>query len=416
MPILNSKFLTQLFIEHTIPNPSSSLDMLPITNNVFRGVNGVVQKVPAVMPNELGPNEVLVRITHSGLCGTDIHYIGHGAALGHEGVGLVESIGSAVTTLNVGDRVGGGYLRSRYGATDETSMERVASTPAHLVTYLIGVETFLYKIPDGLESRYAAPLQCAGATVYSSLVANMKPGARVGILGIGGLGHLAIQFSAKLGAETIVFSTNKSKESEARSFGASEFYLLDDAVTISKPVDLLLVTGTQHPEWEKFMVKNIIARNGTIISLGVPNGPIELPGLSMIFNGYKFGSSLVASRQVHNDMLKFAAQHNIKPVIEEFDMTAEGFSQAVDKLNAGTIRYRGVLVAAEKQEKHNFVSKWGLAPGDDDDNLPRDEEDDGKQQYMSEQMLKLFHDLEVAVQLSKKSAKAVENVFGSSRK
>ena len=85
--------------------------MLPTTNNVFRGVEGVVQKVPALIPTALGPREVLVKITHSGLCGTDIHYIPHSAALGHEGVGVVKAIGHDVTLFKVGDRAGGGYLR-----------------------------------------------------------------------------------------------------------------------------------------------------------------------------------------------------------------------------------------------------------------------------------------------------------------
>ena len=85
--------------------------MLPTTNSVFRGVDGVIQKVPAWTRTALGPKEVLVKITHSGLCGTDIHYIPHGAALGHEGVGFVEAIGNDVTAFKVGDRAGGGYLR-----------------------------------------------------------------------------------------------------------------------------------------------------------------------------------------------------------------------------------------------------------------------------------------------------------------
>lgn len=115
----------------------------------------------------------------------------------------------------------------------------------------IGTETFLHKIPEGLSSEHAAPLQCAGATVYSAVIDTAKPGDRVAILGIGGLGHLAIQFAAKLGYETIVFSTSAEKEAEAKSFGASEFYLLSELEKLEKPVDVLLIAGTKYPDWSK---------------------------------------------------------------------------------------------------------------------------------------------------------------------
>ena len=115
----------------------------------------------------------------------------------------------------------------------------------------IGIESYLHKIPDNLSSEHAAPLQCAGSTGYSALIGSAKPGDRVGIIGIGGLGHLAIQFSAKMGYETVVFSTSADKEAEARSFGASEFYLLSEPEKITKPVNVLIVTGSRYPDWAK---------------------------------------------------------------------------------------------------------------------------------------------------------------------
>jgi len=115
----------------------------------------------------------------------------------------------------------------------------------------VGVESYVHKIPDSLPSEYAAPLQCAGSTVYNAIISNTKPGDRVGILGIGGLGHLAIQFSDKLGFETIVFSTTADKEAEAKSFGATEFYLLSEPEKITKPLDVLIVTAGKYPDWTK---------------------------------------------------------------------------------------------------------------------------------------------------------------------
>ena len=102
-----------------------------------------------------------------------------------------------------------------------------------------------------MESETAAPLQCAGATVYSALVSTVKPGYRVGVLGIGGLGHLAIQFAAKMGAEVVVFSTSAQKEAEARGFGATEFCLLNEPEKVKEPVDVLVVTSSAYPSWEK---------------------------------------------------------------------------------------------------------------------------------------------------------------------
>lgn len=120
-----------------------------------------------------------------------------------------------------------------------------------MTDYYIGAESFLYKIPESIKSEHAAPLQCAGATVYTALASTVKPAQRVGIVGIGGLGHLAIQFAAKLGAEVVVFSTSPGKEKEAREFGASEFVLINEPEKVSSPVDVLVVAASSAPDWSK---------------------------------------------------------------------------------------------------------------------------------------------------------------------
>lgn len=105
-------------------------------------------------------------------------------------------------------------------------------------------------------SKHAAPLQCAGATVYAALASVIKPSQRVGIIGIGGLGHLAIQFAAKMGAEVVVFSTSPSKEEEAREFGASEFVPLKDPSKVSRSIDVLIVAGNTAPDWKRYVIFN----------------------------------------------------------------------------------------------------------------------------------------------------------------
>lgn len=192
---------------------------------VIRGLDGKLTSTPATIP-ALGPKDVLIRITHSGVCYSDYEYFSHGAplALGHEGVGLVEAAGSQVTSLEPGDRAGGGFHRDSCGACnycltgrDILCYGRVEFGEADYNNgtfggYFVGKEGYVHKIPEGLSSEHAAPLQCAGATVYSALVNNVKPRDRVGIVGVGGLGHLAIQFAAKMGNEVVVFSTTKDKE------------------------------------------------------------------------------------------------------------------------------------------------------------------------------------------------------------
>ncbi|KAH6672469.1 chaperonin 10-like protein [Halenospora varia] len=325
---------------------------------VYRGVGGAGKSSPLPVPTDLGPKEVLINITHSSLCGTDLHFLDTGMALGHEGVGIVEKIGSEVTQFKVGDRAGAGYIRNSCGhcsyclkGQDEYCYERSAYGEKDHSTgtfgdYYVGLETYLHTIPDNLASEFASPLQCAGATVYSAIISSTKPGDRVGIIGIGGLGHLAIQFSAKLGFETIVFSTTAAKEEEAKSLGASEFYLLGEPEKITKPINTLIIAGNKYPDWSKLLKKEIIARDANIVPLSAPSGPIELPSWPMFFDGYNLITSLVASRPVHDEMLTFAAHHEIKPIIEKFDFSEDGFKKAVDKLQSGKLRYRGVLVKA----------------------------------------------------------------------
>ena len=117
-------------------------------------------------------------------------------------------------------------------------------------TYYTATEGYVYKIPETMSSEVAAPLQCAGATVYSALRSYYKTGMRVGVLGIGGLGHLAIQFAAKMGAHVTVFSTSPGKEQEARGFGAAEFVVLGHEEKLEAPVDVLLITAHKAPDWK----------------------------------------------------------------------------------------------------------------------------------------------------------------------
>ncbi|EFQ96869.1 NADP-dependent alcohol dehydrogenase [Nannizzia gypsea CBS 118893] len=352
----------------------------------FRGTDaGVVASQTKRAP--LMSNEVLVSITHSGLCGTDQHYRKAGCVLGHEGIGIVQSLGPGVRTLGVGQRVGWGYVhgtchkcrqclegydqfcssRQVYGVTnlDQGSMGYAAIWP----------ESSLYAIPDKLASLDAAPMMCAGASIFGIYEqCGIRPNDRVGIIGLGGLGHMAVIFGAKLGLETVVFTHSVAKQVDAIVMGATEFIPLedlpriisarrkrrdsdsgiddrerhsmddgseDDAMDI-RPLDHLIVTTTENVVWSTFF--ELMAPRGTVHLLaGSLKDNLVVPSAALIDSGLRVFGSLVAPRSVMIRMLDFAARHRVKPIVQKFPLTAEGVNNALQKLDEGTIRYRGVL-------------------------------------------------------------------------
>ena len=207
---------------------------------------------------------------------------------------------------------------------------------------------FIYQIPEAMSSEAAAPLMCAGAAVYSSLQrAETRPAHRVGILGMGGLGHLAIQFAAKMGCETVVFSHSANKKEEAFSLGASEFHVVGRDAGTALPVDYLLITPAKQPIWADAI--GWVRRGGTISAMTVD--PVELnfkdlPFLALLMNGVQVQGSLPAPREMHKEMLRFSAFHGISPKIEKFPLDEHGITTAMQRLREGKIRYRAVLEAS----------------------------------------------------------------------
>jgi D-arabinose 1-dehydrogenase-like Zn-dependent alcohol dehydrogenase len=276
--------------------------------------------------------------------------------LGHEGVGIVEEVGPAVTHLKKGDRVGWGYEHDSCGhcqqclcGNETYCPERAMYGMADLdqgsfATHAVWREAFLFSIPDSLSDEVAAPLMCGGATVFNALnMYKAQPTETIGIMGVGGLGHLAIQFASKMGANVVVLSGSDRKKDEAFKLGAHEFIATKDVKEIkpSRPLDRLLVTTSAQPEWEKIIPA--MAPGATIHPLSVDEGNFSIPYMPMLATGLTIQGSIVASRYIHNRMLEFAALHKISPIIEKFPMTEEGINEAMDKLGEGNIRYRGVF-------------------------------------------------------------------------
>jgi D-arabinose 1-dehydrogenase-like Zn-dependent alcohol dehydrogenase len=330
---------------------------MPIKFTVYRGSKDGIKQAGGER-GDLKSDDVLVRITHSGVCGTDVHYKTADMALGHEGTGIVEETGPDAKLLKKGDRVGWGYEHDCCGhcrqcltGWETLCKERKMYASADLDqgsfgSHAVWREAFLFKVPDNMANEDAAPLMCGGSTVFNALHgAQVRPTARVGIVGVGGLGHLAIQFAAKMGCQVIVFSGTDSKKDEATKLGATEFYATKGAkeLKIKAPINNLIVTTSSQPDWNLFL--GVLAPGAVISPLSVDANDLKIPYMPLLVNGLRIQGGIVSSRQVHRDMLEFAAFHNIKPVKMTFPLTLDGVKESLKTLEDGKMRYRGVLVA-----------------------------------------------------------------------
>ncbi|KIY51716.1 GroES-like protein [Fistulina hepatica ATCC 64428] len=329
---------------------------MSVSFTVYRGsASGKIVK--DTTHKELRPDDVVLKITHSGLCYTDVHYRKSGICLGHEGVGIVEKVGPAVTHFKVGDHAGWGYVRNTCGSCEACSHRDdmyckqgdfygfTSTDQGAFASHTVVREAFLIPIPDGIDLKYAGPLMCGGATVFDALYRHgLKPTDRVGVIGIGGLGHLAIQFAAKMGCQVIVFSSTDKKREEAKAFGATEFYATKgvDNLALEKPIDVLIATASAQPDWKLYLP--ILNYRATIFPMTVDSEQFSIPIFALNTTPLTVQGSVVAPRWVFRKMLDFVAQHGIKPMIQEFPMTEAGIEQAFAALEAGTLRYRAVLV------------------------------------------------------------------------
>lgn len=275
--------------------------------------------------------------------------------LGHEGSGVVEAVGPDVKTLTKGDRVGWGYQTDACGQCQEclSGHETFCSGRAmygyanfdqgSFASHAVWREAFLHKLPEGLTDEAAAPLQCGGATVFAALQ-GLAPGVTVGVLGVGGLGHLAIQFAAKMGCRVVVLSGSSAKREQALSLGAHKFVATNEGQTVEDgwKIDRLLVTSSVQPKWNTLLP--MMSMRSQIYPLSVSQDDLVIPYLPLISMGITIQGSLVATRVLHREMLKFAALHGVTPIVESFPMTEAGISEAIGKLEDGKMVYRGVLV------------------------------------------------------------------------
>ncbi|MCG9479889.1 MAG: NAD(P)-dependent alcohol dehydrogenase [Actinomycetia bacterium] len=309
---------------------------------------------------ELGENDVRVSISHCGVCHTDIHAIDDYYGIttfpfvpGHEIVGYISSVGEAVSGMKVGDRVAIGWQGRSCGkcewclkGEEQFCMDIVQSgtwVPYGGFSSSVVVDyRFAYKIPDAMPSEVAAVLTCAGITVYNPLqLYATRPAQKIGIISVGGLGHLAIQFAHALEYEVTAISSSPEKEKQALAFGADHFIVSDDQASLNQLefiFDLLLCTASGKINWEALL--NTLKKKGKFILVGFQD--LELNSTDLVAHQLSITGSFIGSRTTMQEMFLFAQAHGIKPAIEMMPMSK--VNEALQRVKENKARYRIVLV------------------------------------------------------------------------
>ena len=311
-------------------------------------------------PGTLGPLEVEIGITHCGICHSDLHLIANDWGIsqypfipGHEIVGSVTVVGSDVRSLEVGQRVGLGWQSNSCGTCEWCSrgMENLCPTAEATCVHRNGGYAdrvranarFVIPIPETLESAQAAPLLCGGITVYNPFRTHgINPSSRVGVVGIGGLGHIAIQFARVFGAEVTAFSTSAAKEEEVRALGAHNFVNTRESKAmkeIAGSQDFILSTVNADQDWGVFV--QALRPTGTLCFVGVPPSPVSISAFPLISGIRTLTGNPTGSPYRLKEMLDVAARHDVKAQIESFSMSKA--NDAIEKVKKNKVRYRAVL-------------------------------------------------------------------------
>lgn len=226
-----------------------------------------------------------------------------------------------------------------------------------MASHAVFRESFLYKVPPGMSNATASALMCGGATVFNVLdMYDVKPAERVGIVGVGGLGHLAIQFAAKWGCEVVVFSGTESKREVATELGAHEFYTTGAAEDFKgiEPIDHLMVTTSAQVPWDLYL--SVMASPGTVYPLSVVDeGDLRIPYMAFLMSGLRIQASIIAPKVIQQRMLDFAARHQIRAIVQPYHLDLPGIKQAMADLHDGKMRYKAVLFASNSDLK-DFTS------------------------------------------------------------
>jgi uncharacterized zinc-type alcohol dehydrogenase-like protein len=315
-----------------------------------------------------GPRDVVIDIAYAGICHSDVE---HARSLrgktmypivpGHEMAGIVSAVGNAVSRFRIGDRVGVGNMvdACRECENCRAGLEQYCSGGRTLAYNSIGRdgeptyggysekvvvdEAFVVRIPDRIPLDRAAPLLCAGITMYSPLRHwQAGPGKRVAIVGFGGLGHVGVQMARAMGAHTTVLDLSPAKREDALRFGADEYCLAGDPetfVALANSLDLIISTVPANVDLDAYL--GLLARDGTYVNLAVTDKPLSLSAASLLANRRSIAGTRSGGLAQTQEMLDFCADHDIAAQVEV--VSADAIDDAYRRLLAGDVRFRFVI-------------------------------------------------------------------------
>ncbi len=318
---------------------------------------------------ELGPHDVRIDITYCGVCHSDIHQVRDewGDSIfpmvpGHEIVGRISKVGSQAKKFIVGDLAGVGCLVDScrtcasckddleqfcevhsVGTYNSVEMDRKTPTYGGYSNHIVVDEAFALKISDRLKLAEVAPLLCAGITTYSPLRHwKIGKGHQVGVVGLGGLGHMAVKFAVSFGAQVTVLSTSASKEKDARELGAHHFVVTQDetqAKKVKRHFDFILNTVSAEHDYNFFL--GMLKTNGTMVLVGAPSQPLPVRAFSLIGGRRSLAGSAIGGIKETQEMLDYCAEKNIVSDVEVIAM--KDINTAYERMIKGDVRYRFVI-------------------------------------------------------------------------
>lgn len=321
-----------------------------------------------IIRRDLDLHDVLIEIKYAGICHSDIH-TAHGEwgpvhyplVPGHEIAGVVTAVGPNVTKYKVGDRVGVGCMVDSCGECENClkgeeqyclkgNIQTYAGvdkygepTQGGYSTHIVVTEDFVLRIPDNIEFDVAAPLLCAGITTYSPLKHwGAAPGKKVAIVGMGGLGHMAVQIAHAMGAEVTVLSQTLKKKEDGLELGADHYDATNDPETFEKlagTFDLIINTVSAKIHLDSYL--GLLALDGTLVNVGAPAEPLSVGVMNLIGHRRSFAGSMIGGIRETQEMLDFCAKHNIVPKIEV--ISADQIDEAYERVLASDVKYRFVI-------------------------------------------------------------------------
>jgi uncharacterized zinc-type alcohol dehydrogenase-like protein len=320
---------------------------------------------------EVGPHDVLIDIKFAGICHSDIHTVRgdwgpqqYPLVPGHEIAGIVTEVGAEVTKHKVGDRVGVGCMVNSckecanclkgeeqyclkgnvgtYGAVDRDG----TITQGGYSTHVVVTEDFVVTIPEGLDLDVAAPLLCAGITTYSPLHHwGAGPGKKVAVVGLGGLGHMAVKIAHAMGAEVTVLSQSLKKQEDGLRLGADRYFATSDENTFTELAghfDLIINTVSASIDISSYL--QLLTLDGALVNVGAPAEPLPVNAFALIGGRRSFAGSMIGGIRETQEMLDFCAEHGIGAEIEV--IAADKINDAYERVLASDVRYRFVIDTA----------------------------------------------------------------------